>query len=95
MLDVLCHPKFLTQHCQNEKPRCLDRVDFITKALEKRGRVETERILASFEELDSSKNGNVSLQVSERLARVLMSFDGISRNPMFFSNRCTETWRET
>ena len=75
VLYVLCQLKLLTQYCQNGKPLCLDRVDFITKALERRGRVETERVLASFEGLDASKNGNVSLQVSEGLARVLMSFD--------------------
>ena len=41
----------------------MDHVDFITKALEKRVAMETERIFAALDELDTNQTGKICLQV--------------------------------
>ena len=47
---------------QNETKCGIDHVDFITKALEKRGRVETDRIFATLDGLDTGNTGKISVQ---------------------------------
>ena len=53
-------PMFLPQ---DEKQYRVDHVDFITKALERRVAMETERITAALGELDTNQSGKICLQV--------------------------------
>lgn len=48
---------------QNGDYSRIEHADFIVKALEKRGRVETERIIETLKELDVAERGKISVQV--------------------------------
>jgi len=61
-LDPADVDRVLSDLNENETKCGIEHVDFITKAFEKRERMETDRIFATLDELDTGNTGKISVQ---------------------------------
>ena len=93
-LQKLLETTVPSENGPTKSPQCVDRVDFITTALEKRCRVESDRIIATFEELDKNRDGKISLQVCDVIVLIVVCWGrvkGFSHGNFSF---CVQTLRD-